>query len=61
VNVENALTGKAPAEENIRAASALVADGIEAGSDLHASADYRRHLATVYTARAIRAAISRSA
>jgi carbon-monoxide dehydrogenase medium subunit len=60
-NVENALTGKAPTEENIRAASAVVADGVEAGSDLHASADYRKHLAAVYTAKAIRAALSRSA
>ena len=60
-NVEAALEGKAPTDENIRAAAALVADGIDAGADLHASADYRKHLASVYTAKAIRAALSRCA
>ncbi|MDQ1469513.1 MAG: aerobic carbon-monoxide dehydrogenase medium subunit [Bryobacterales bacterium] len=60
-NVEAALEGKQPTEENIRAASALVGDGVDASADLHASADYRQHLATIYTAKAIRAALSRSA
>jgi carbon-monoxide dehydrogenase medium subunit len=59
--VEAALEGKQPTEENIRTASALVGDGVDASADLHASADYRQHLATIYTAKAIRAALSRSA
>lgn len=59
--VESALTGKAGTEQEIRSAAALVADGIEAGADLHASAEYRKTLAAVYTARALRAALSRSA
>lgn len=59
--VEDALAGKAGTEAEIQAASALAAEGIEAGSDLHASADYRKVLAKVYSARAIRSALSRSA
>lgn len=60
-NVENALTGQAATDENIRAAAALVADGAESNSDLHASADYRRSMAVAYAVRALRAALSRSA
>lgn len=50
-------------EENgdVQHAAALVADGVDANSDLHASAEYRRHLAVVHTARAIMVALSRSA
>ncbi len=55
-NVEALLEGGADAA----AAAAVIAEGIDANSDLHASADYRRHLATVYAARAIRQAISRA-
>ncbi len=40
------------------AAAAKVADGVEANADLSASADYRSHLARVYTARAIKQALS---
>jgi carbon-monoxide dehydrogenase medium subunit len=46
---------------DIRKAAAIVADGVDANSDLFASADYRRHLAQVYTARALTQALSRSA
>jgi carbon-monoxide dehydrogenase medium subunit len=45
---------------DIAKAAAAVADGIDANSDLFASADYRRHLAQVYTARALKQALSRS-
>jgi carbon-monoxide dehydrogenase medium subunit len=45
---------------DIAKASAAVADGIDANSDLFASADFRRHLAQVYTARALTQALSRS-
>jgi aerobic carbon-monoxide dehydrogenase medium subunit len=58
---EDALAGKAATDAAILAAAALAADGVEAASDLHASAEYRRTLAAVYTARAIRAGLSRSA
>lgn len=51
--VEQALTGRALDEQTIAAAVAHAADGIEPNGDLYASADYRRHLAQVYTRRAI--------
>jgi carbon-monoxide dehydrogenase medium subunit len=54
---EQALEGKAGSKEDIAQAAALVAQGVDANSDLHASADYRRHVATVYAARALAAAI----
>jgi len=38
---------------DIQKAAAVVADGVEANSDLHASADYRRQMARIYAARAI--------
>ncbi len=46
---------------DIQKAAALVADGVEANSDLHASAEYRKHLARVYTMRALAVASSRTA
>jgi carbon-monoxide dehydrogenase medium subunit len=58
--VEQALEGKAGASHEIRAAAALAAQGVDANSDIHASADYRKHLATVYTARAVHAALARA-
>jgi carbon-monoxide dehydrogenase medium subunit len=57
--VEQALTGGALDEQTIAAASAHAADGIDLNDDLFASADYRRHLAQVYTRRAITAAAAR--
>lgn len=41
-------------------AAAAVADGQEANADLYASADYRRHLARVWAARALTVALSRA-
>lgn len=58
---EAALAGKSGSADDVQRAAALVAQGVDANSDLHASAEYRRHLATVYAARAITAALSRSA
>jgi carbon-monoxide dehydrogenase medium subunit len=55
--VESALTGAKLDEQTIASAAAHAADGIEANGDLFASADYRRHLAEVYTKRAISAAL----
>ncbi len=42
-------------------AAAAVGEGAEANSDLYASADYRLHLARVYAARALAAALARAA
>ena len=58
---EKALEGKTSSPNDIQAAAALVAQGVDANSDLHASADYRRHLAVVHAARALRTALSRIA
>jgi len=54
--VEQALTGKAIDQQLAAAAAAHATDGVSANGDLYASADYRRHLAQVYTARAIQGA-----
>jgi carbon-monoxide dehydrogenase medium subunit len=59
--VEDALLGKAGSDADIHEAAALVTQGQDAGADLHASAEYRAHLAQVYTARAIATALSRTA
>lgn len=58
--VEQLLEGTAGSPADVEKAAAVVADGIEANSDLHASAEYRRHLARVYTARALTVALSRA-
>jgi aerobic carbon-monoxide dehydrogenase medium subunit len=58
---EKAVEGKSGSAAEIQAAAALVPQGVDANADLHASADYRKHLATVYAARAITATLARSA
>jgi carbon-monoxide dehydrogenase medium subunit len=56
-SVEEALlAGKTPAD-----AAALVTNGVDANADIHASADYRKHIARVTTARTITAALARIA
>jgi aerobic carbon-monoxide dehydrogenase medium subunit len=55
--VEERLTGTAGSEAEMKVAASLVAEGIEASADIHASASYRSHLARVATLRAIRASI----
>lgn len=60
-NVEKALEGTAGSPSDMQKAAAVVADGVEANSDLHASANYRKHLASVYTLRALMVASSRTA
>lgn len=57
---EKALEGKAGSDAELQAAAALAVQGVDANSDLHASAEYRTHLAVVYTVRALKAALSRA-
>jgi carbon-monoxide dehydrogenase medium subunit len=54
--VEQALTGQPATDEAVRAAAASAAEGTNPPSDLNGDADYRRHLATVLTRRAVLAA-----
>src|SRR5438093_7617252 len=58
--VESALAGKSPTTKRLEEASAHAADGVEANSDLYASAEYRSHLARIYTRRAIEKALERA-
>ncbi|MDR5709336.1 MAG: xanthine dehydrogenase family protein subunit M [Armatimonadota bacterium] len=58
--VEGALVGKALDEAVVAEAAKVAADGLEATDDLYASAEYKRHLATVYTKRAVLRAIERA-
>jgi carbon-monoxide dehydrogenase medium subunit len=51
--VEAALTGAEATAEAIAAAAEQAAEGTDPSSDLNAQADYRRHLATVLTRRAV--------
>jgi carbon-monoxide dehydrogenase medium subunit len=54
--VERALIGQPASAAAIRAAAAHAAEGTEPMSDANADEDYRRHLATVLTGRAVLAA-----
>jgi len=58
--VETALVGSSLDAKAIAAAAAHATDGVDANGDLFASDTYRRHLAQVYTRRAIEAAASRA-
>ena len=58
---EKALEGRAGNPAEIEAVAQLVPKGVEANSDLHASAEYRAHLAVIYAGRAIAAALGRAA
>jgi carbon-monoxide dehydrogenase medium subunit len=55
-SVEEALVGKPASDEAVRAAAASAADGTNPPSDLNGDSDYRKHLATVLTRRAVLAA-----
>ena len=55
--VESALTGATLDEQTIASAASHATDGVELNGDLFASAEYRKHLAEVYTKRAITAAL----
>jgi carbon-monoxide dehydrogenase medium subunit len=54
--VEQALIGQPATADAVREAAARAADGTSPPSDLNGDADYRRHLATVLTRRAVLAA-----
>jgi len=54
--VEDALAGQPANEDAVRTAAAQAAEGANPPSDLNGDADYRRHLATVLTRRAVLAA-----
>ena len=58
-DVEAALEGSDGSADAIAAAAAHVTDDAEAGSDIHADAEYRAAMAVVYTRRAIEAALGR--
>ena len=58
--VEQALVGKALDEAAITQAAASAADGHDLLSDWYASAEYRAHLARVYTKRALMMAAQRA-
>lgn len=60
VEVERSLRGKPLTQENIRAAATKAAEDVEALGDIHASADYRSHLACVNARRALERAAARS-
>jgi len=60
VAVEQALAGhRTPTAEAIAAAAAHAADGVDALADIHASAEFRVHLAQVNTRRALARALAR--
>ncbi len=57
---EKALVGKKAGEKEIANAAKLAPRGIEPLGDLHASADYRREMAIVFTRRALETAAARA-
>lgn len=60
-HAERALEGRTGKPAEIEAAAALVTRGVEANSDIHASATYRAHLAVVHAGRALAKALARTA
>jgi len=58
--VEAALKGNTLDTKTLAAAAAHVADGVDINSDLFASSEYRKHLAAIYTKRALETAASRA-
>jgi carbon-monoxide dehydrogenase medium subunit len=58
--VEEALRGQAANESNVEQAAQHAADGIDALGDIHASTEYRSHLARVFAKRALNQAIARA-
>ncbi len=57
---EGLLKGNRLDDATIRSAAERAGAGIDFNGDVHASAEYRAHLTTVYTERAVRAAAARA-
>jgi aerobic carbon-monoxide dehydrogenase medium subunit len=57
---EQLLIGEAPTEEAFRAAAAALEPELDPPDDIHASSDYRRHVAGVLARRALATAASRA-
>ncbi len=60
VAAEQALMNGSADPAAAKNAGALIADGVDANSDLYASPEYRNHLARIHGARAIAIALSRA-
>ena len=60
LNGHRLLQGDEIDEDLIEAAAARAAAGVDLQEDIHASAEYRAHLTTVFARRAIREAVSRA-
>ena len=58
---ETELQGKALNQQNIATAASKAAEGADPDDDIYATAEYKRHMATVLARRAIEAAIQRAA
>ena len=56
--VAERLVGKLPSDDSVRAVAAEASRACEPGSDIHASAEYRRHLVTVLVERVLRQALA---
>jgi carbon-monoxide dehydrogenase medium subunit len=56
-NVEDKLRGQELESKLIEDAASIVVDGIDVNEDINGSQEYRSHLARVYTARAVEAAL----
>ncbi len=62
VNVEEALAGRPATSDTVSAVAGNAADGIEdLNDDIHASAEYRRAMVSVFTRRALDGALARAA
>jgi carbon-monoxide dehydrogenase medium subunit len=61
LDLTEAVRGAAPAEADWSAAGDLAWQQADPEPDIHASADYRRHLVRVLTGRALREAAGRAA
>jgi carbon-monoxide dehydrogenase medium subunit len=57
---EASLKGKTVTDDTLKAAGAKAAEASDPSNDVHASADFRRHLVTVLTRRAVQAAVQRA-
>jgi carbon-monoxide dehydrogenase medium subunit len=61
LDLTEAVRGDDPADADWAAAGELAAGQVDPEPDIHASADYRRHLVRVLTARALAEAAGRAA